>query len=69
MKSYHREIPFDEHIRRVRRFYEHFNDEFDFLIFVSNIGPSGPSLAFGGHLFQGAMNDVEGIGRTNFLPP
>ena len=55
------EIPFDEHIRRVRRFYEHFNDAFDFLIFVRNTGPSGQLTSFGG-FYYGVMNDTEGIG-------
>ena len=56
------EIPYGEHVQRVRRFYEHFNDEFDFLIFLRNTGPTTSPIAFGG-FYYGAMNDTEGIGK------
>ena len=49
-------------VQDARRFYQHFNDEFDFLFLVSNTGPTVSSLAFGGH-HRGVMNDVEGIGK------
>ena len=46
------------------RFYEYFNDEFDFLVFVANLRsdrlePGTPHGAF----YRGVKNDVKGIGR------
>ena len=49
------------------RFYERFNDEFDFLIFISNVQePNQGSLwPFAAHI--GVKNDVQGIGLDNFF--
>ena len=52
------------------RFYEHFNDEFDFLIFVANVDEfidlaDRPGHIIGG-FFQHVKNDVQGIGLSIF---
>ena len=47
------------------RFYEHFNDEFDFLIFVSNVKEQGSLWPFAAHI--GISNDVQGIGLDVFF--
>ena len=49
------------------RFYEHFEDEFDFLIFISNIQEpdQGSLYPFAAHI--GVKNDVQGIGLDNFF--
>ena len=49
------------------RFYEYFNDEFDFLVFVANLTsdrlkPDTPHGAF----YSGVKNDVKGIGKAIF---
>ena len=45
------------------RFYEYFNDEFDFLVFVGNVNSVQlePGTPHGGY-YSGVNNDVEGIG-------
>ena len=49
------------------RFYEYFNDEFDFLVFVANLTsdrlePGAPHGAY----YAGVKNDVKGIGEAIF---
>ena len=51
----------------VARFYEHFNDEFDFLIFIANVDfdrlvPGSITGAF----YSSVKNDVQGIGLSIF---
>ena len=50
------------------RFYEHFNDEFDFLIFVANVDRDDDleSGSVDGAFFNHVKNDVQGIGLENF---
>ena len=49
------------------RFYEHFNDEFDFLMFVPNLPTSQlESSVFARAFFSGVNNDVKGIGVSIF---
>ena len=50
------------------RFYEHFNDEFDFLIFVANVDRNDDleSGAYDGAFFHHVKNDVQGIGLSTF---
>ena len=49
------------------RFYEHFNDEFDFLMFVPNLGGSQHDFGAGQCSFNvRAMNDLQGTGRGIF---
>ena len=49
------------------RFYDHFNDEFDFLMFVPNVKPGqhepGVNVVAS---YAGVMNDVKGIGKSIF---
>ena len=47
------------------RFYERFNDEFDFLMFVSDL-EQGESKEVYGAIHFGAKNDVKGIGTRLF---
>ena len=47
------------------RFYEHFNDEFDFLIFVHNMA-RGTQECDGGY-YSSVKNDVEGIGQSIYF--
>ena len=47
------------------RFYQQFNDEFDFLIFVSNVKEQGSLWPFAAHI--GVRNDVLGIGLDIFF--
>ena len=48
------------------RFYEHFHDEFDFLIFISNVlePEAGTLWPFASHI--GVKNAVQGIGRDQY---
>ena len=48
----------------IRTFYEHFHDEFDFLMFVSPVLHQPPDLPFASYL--GVRNNVRGIGRGLF---
>ena len=51
------------------RFYEHFNDEFDFLIFFANVRLREIELEPGsldGAYFHSVKNDVQGIGQGTF---
>ena len=51
------------------RFYEHFNDEFDFLIFFANVLRREIELEPGSHdgaFFNHVKNDVQGIGLDTF---
>ena len=52
------ELPMQEY---AARFFQYFDDEFDFLIFVSNV--YGPTP---GGTYRSVMNDVEGIGAPIF---
>ena len=49
------------------RFYDHFNDEFDFLMFVPNLQPGqhepGVNIVAS---YAGVKNDVKGIGESTF---
>ena len=49
------------------RFYEYFNDEFDFLMFVPNLAPGQhePGVVVGAY-YLGVKNDVRGIGKSVF---
>ncbi len=48
-------------------FYERFDDEFDFLMFVSNVGPDQHEPgAYVGAFHVGVQNDVRGIGMETF---
>ena len=48
-------------------FYERFDDEFDFLMFVSNVGPDQHEPgAYVGAYHVGVQNDVRGIGMETF---
>ena len=49
------------------RFYDHFNDEFDFLMFVPNLQPGQhePGVNIGAY-YAGIRNDVKGIGESTF---
>ena len=49
------------------RFYDHFNDEFDFLMFVPNLQPGQhePGVNIKSS-YAGIRNDVQGIGRSTF---
>ena len=58
------DLPLTEH---TARFYEHFKDEFDFLVFVANVTanqlePGTPHGAF----YVGVRNDIKGIGQTTY---
>ena len=45
------------------RFYEHFNDEFDFLIFFANVDQGGLEPgSINGAFYRDVKNDVQGIG-------
>ena len=50
------------------RFYEHFNDEFDFLIFLPNVDGNSLVLpeSFHGAFYRSVKNDVQGIGQQTF---
>ena len=51
------------------RFYEHFNDEFDFLIFFANVRRREIELepgSYDGAFFNHVKNDVQGIGLDTF---
>ena len=49
------------------RFYERFADEFDFLMFVSNVGPGQHEPgAYAGAFHEAVQNDVKGIGLEIF---
>ena len=50
------------------RFYEYFNDAFDFLIFFANVDRDDDleSGAFDGGFYSGVKNDVQGIGVDTF---
>ena len=50
------------------RFYEHFNDEFDFLIFFANVDRNDDLEpgAFDGAFYNSVKNDVQGIGLDTF---
>ena len=56
--------PLQEH---TARFYEYFNDEFDFLVFVSNVTANQlePGTPHGAY-YVGVENDVMGIGETTY---
>ena len=49
------------------RFYDHFNDEFDFLMFVPNLqaGQHEPGADVGAY-YAGVRNYVKGIGKSTF---
>ena len=48
-------------------FYERFDDEFEFLMFVSNVGPDQHEPgAYVGAFHVGVQNDVKGIGMETF---
>ncbi len=50
------------------RFYEHFNDQFDFLMFVPNLPQGGVEPgAFGGAFYASVKNEVRGIGLDSFF--
>ena len=49
----------------VARFFEHFDDEFDFLILVSNLDYWSDQRGYSG-IYAAVMNDVEGIGQPVF---
>ena len=50
------------------RFYEYFNDEFDFLMFVANLPQGGVEPgAFGGASYLSVKGDVQGIGLDSFF--
>ena len=57
-------IPLEEY---TARFYEYFNDEFDFLVFVSNVTYDGlePDTPHGAY-YVGVKNDVKGVGTPIF---
>ena len=48
------------------RFYEHFSDEFDFLVFVPNLdaGDFEPQASPNTHVYVSVRNDVRGIGSS-----
>ena len=47
------------------RFYEHFNDEFDFLIFFANVDQGGLEPgSIDGAFYSSVKNDVQGIGLS-----
>ncbi len=51
------------------RFYEHFNDEFDFLVFFANLRRREIETypeSFDGGFYSAAKNDVQGIGQGTF---
>ena len=48
------------------RFYEYFNDEFDFLMFVSNLSGAQLEPAERRAIYGGVRNDVRGIGKALF---
>ena len=50
------------------RFYEHFNDEFDFLIFFANVDRTDELApgAYDGSFYNHVKNDVQGIGLSTF---
>ena len=50
-------LPYEDY---AARFYEHFNDEFDFLIFFQ------PPGTFSGAFYMSVKNDVQGIGLDTF---
>ena len=62
-------LPVDENLAtgrwslldRTRQFYEHFDDDFDFLVFVVNLYPGEDPI--GRSYFASTRNDVRGIGR------
>ena len=56
------DLPLEEY---TARFHEYFNDKFDFIVFVGNVGydqlePDTPHGAF----YRGVKNDVKGIGQS-----
>ncbi len=51
------------------RFYEYFRDDFDFLIFISNLSLLDVESDLAGAQYQGIMNDVEGIGIDIYVDP
>ena len=50
-------------------FYEYFRDDFDFLIFISNLSILDVESDLAGAQYQGIMNDVEGIGKDIYIDP
>ena len=59
-----RELPLKDY---AVHFYERFDDEFDFLMFVSNVGPGQHEPgAYVGAFHVGVQNDVKGIGMETF---
>ena len=50
-------------------FYEYFRDDFDFLIFISNLSILDVESDLAGALYQSIMNDVEGIGKDIYIDP
>ena len=59
-----RELPLKDY---AVHFYERFDDEFDFLMFVSNVGPGQHEPgAYVGAFHGGVQNDVKGIGMETF---
>ena len=51
------------------RFYEYFRDDFDFLIFISNLSDLDVESDLAAALYQGEMNDVDGIGIDIYNAP
>ena len=51
----------------VARFYERFNDEFDFLIFISNVQEPDQGSLWPFAAYDFVKNDVQGIGLDNFF--
>ena len=49
------------------RFYERFNDEFDFLIFISNVQEPDQGSLWPFAAYISVKNEVEGIGLDNFF--
>ena len=49
------------------RFYEYFNDEFDFLMFVPNLSAAQVEPAERRAIYVGVRNDVQGIGKSIFF--
>ena len=49
------------------RFYERFNDEFDFLIFISNVLEPNQGSLFPFAAYASVKNEVQGIGLHNFF--
>ena len=59
-----RDVPLTEY---AARFYEYFNDEFDFLVFVANLTSDRlePGVPHGAY-YVGVKNDVKGVGQLIF---